>query len=241
MTFEGLLRAFSMLTRRQDRVLGKGERFTAAGSRVEHIVRRPRTETDRRRVLFQSLADRIAAQGASANNDTDRESSLAKDGSLVVNMSADEPEDEGSEHVLDVIAATRHKELQKLVSPTRESLRPLVAMLPRSQANLGSLQIPRERFRALIGLLLCMQLGDPGEDAQDYFAHLPDLEVVSRRIIGAFPESEEQGITWPVFEEAIETSLVCCSLLPSTTMVAYRSVAEYLRGPSLIVRAPAGD
>lgn len=193
LTFDALLRAVAMITGREQRVLGGGKSRSRTGSQNWEVVTRTRTETDRCRLLFQSLAGANASLGKKSSDEKDEiiasaevsqstTSSVGTD--FIVNVSANSHEDEGSEDGLDVIAATKSsKEHPKLVSTLRESLRPIVATLPRSHISLHRLRIPKDNFRSLLVLLLSLQLDSPGEYAQEFLAQLPELEAVANCVL----------------------------------------------------------
>lgn len=200
---DALLRAVVFLTGREQHVLGGKETLFSLAKGAQD-VKRGRDETDRRRLIFRSLASLIHPYGES--NKEDMKALPTEDQSLEL------------DDLLDVLAAIQPRRA-KVTPTTREDLRPVAARLSRPQPPLDDLALSRDDLYPFVKLMLILQLNGVDEDHMKCFLEwLPELDIVTKHVMSAFTPSR-QGINYATFEETIHTAMVSCPFarLPKKT------------------------
>ena len=190
---DALLRAIVLFTGREQHVLGGKETMFSSATRTL-IIKRGRDETDRRRLIFRSLASASSLEQEVNKEDTKTLPNLK----LV-----DELDD-----LLDVLASTQPRPSQKVTPMTREDLRPLAARLSSAQPSLEDLELSRDDLYLLIKLMLVLQLNGIDRDCLErFFKCLSELETVTGNLLSAFTQ-HRQAITYATFESVIQTAMV---------------------------------
>ncbi|OTA95274.1 hypothetical protein M434DRAFT_393852 [Hypoxylon sp. CO27-5] len=172
---------------------------------------RIRTEHDRQRLLFQSLAT-ITTPPSAQDEVRDRARSLARrhafdvpemfrDFSVVNN---DEDGDEIYHDLLDILYSTQEVKHISLSPVHRDAFRSIAKQIKTEQQvpELHTLAIPTQRFTDLVKVLLALQteLVNEGDIVKP-----SELEDAAQAVCSAF--TQEGGvITWPSFSHAMENS-----------------------------------
>ena len=188
--YNATLRAVMMMTgRAESQILAGDEAISSADRGGLQVIRRGRTESDRRRMLFQGFS--TVAQVSSATNDDTGQSQLDED------------------DVLDTLTSLRAKEELHSRKLTREDIRPILSSLPIPRPHLLRRFISRSDLRVLLQLLLVFQLDRVETYIGDLTMQLPELERAAEAMFCAFESKEhEEGIRWPSFDKTIAQMMV---------------------------------
>ncbi|KAF4624205.1 hypothetical protein G7Y89_g13968 [Cudoniella acicularis] len=184
---------------------GNAERSTGAGSMGDDVYMRARSAADRRRLLFESLAD---SKGDFAFDETEEKKIAAREALEVEPHLSDftltnyDEEDEMYHDVLDVLSYSQDFIQPPRAPCRRDALRALAKRL-HTPTCLRQLAISRSKFKSLVKLMLVEHLND--RDSPNS-VKISELESVADSIVNAFCHgSDENGmITWRNFDLALK-------------------------------------
>ncbi|KAI1142017.1 hypothetical protein F5Y05DRAFT_212440 [Hypoxylon sp. FL0543] len=227
----------------------------ALPDRWRHIIEqgnlsRMRTEHDRQRLLFQSLATSTTPSSVQDEART-RARSIARrhafdvpemfsDFSVVNN---DEDGDEIYHDLLDVLYSTQEVKHISLSPVPRNSFRSVAKQIKAHEQipELHTLAIPAQRFENLAKVLLALQTEALKEEA---IVQLSQFDDAARAVCAAFTQ-EDGFITWPSFSHALENSaphlLDPLYRLLSLALLGKDSPFDVLEAPEAPSNVPEGS
>ncbi|KAI1410270.1 hypothetical protein F5Y13DRAFT_168053 [Hypoxylon sp. FL1857] len=227
----------------------------ALPDRWRHIVEqgnfsRMRTEHDRQRLLFQSLATSTTPSSAQDEIRTRSRSlvhrhafevpEMFRDFSVVNN---DEDGDEIYHDLLDVLYSTQEVKDISLSPVHRDAFRSIAKKIKADEQipELHTLAIPAQRFKDLVKVLLALQTEPVNEgDAVDP----SQFGDAAQAVCAAFTQ-EDGVITWPSFSHALENSaphlLDPLYRLLSLALLGKHSPIEVLDAPEAPSDVPEGS
>ncbi|KAL8644920.1 MAG: hypothetical protein Q9210_007003 [Variospora velana] len=205
--FDAVLRALALLS-------AKGMR--GGLWQGQEIVIRQRSDSDRRRALFRSLA--VPVYGMDTQMQTeDQDATAGKFGTLAI-------ENDNEEDLLDVLATVQPRASACVAGLTRQPLRPAAQRLSERRQDIESMCIPVEKMCSLLKLLVtCRFYGSPatGSDRIDLSSGI-DLGV--QRMLQSFMFNGRDGVPWKTFDSVI--GYIMPFLLTGLTNLQHSLIAE---------------
>lgn len=184
--FDAVLRALALLS-------AKGMRGGLCQS--GEIVIRRRSDSNRRRALFRSLAVPIYAMDTQMQTE-DQDATAGKFGTLAI-------EDDNEEDLLDVLASVQPRASACAAGLTRQPLRPAAQRLSERRHDIELLCIPVEKMFSLLKLLvICRFYVSPatGSDRIDFSS---GIDQAVQRMLPSFMFSGRGGVPWKTFDSVI--------------------------------------
>ncbi|KAI4289387.1 MAG: hypothetical protein L6R35_001338 [Caloplaca aegaea] len=214
--FDAVLRALALLS-------AKGMRGGLRQGR--EIVIRRRSESNRRRALFRSLA--VPVYGMDTQMQTeDQDATAGKFGTLAI-------EDDNEEDLLDVLASVQPRASACAAGLTRQPLRPAAQRLSERRHDIESLCIPVEKMCSLLKLLvICRFYGSPatGSARIDFSS---GIDQAVQRMLPSFMFNSRGGVPWKTFDSVF--GYIMPFLLTGLANLQHSLIAEQagiLRWPS---------
>ncbi|KAL8731254.1 MAG: hypothetical protein Q9181_004341 [Wetmoreana brouardii] len=193
---DGLLRAVSLLSGKTDKGVGAGRKLDG------QVLTRRRTDMDKRRLLFQSLAVSIG-------------SSAVCTGEI---QGIEDRKEARTEAILDVMACLQPRISVSAAPLSRQNFLPTASRLAEQSPDPRVWRIPRQDIYILLLLLAILRFrGSLYEVTADDFRSTY-LNQAAQHMLQSFIRGEDQDVQWETFGTVVEHVMVTTPSCPKATV-----------------------